>query len=334
MSGHVVTIANPGWRNARAVPVGQLSVSWLVNRPGRLSCRLPRHDAHRLPFANLKGRWIGGDFGMLGLWWGIVEDDPGEVGGGTIELSAPSMGVLLEKRAVPRTYRQVSGPPGALIGRAITDSGQDDPLWIRRLLIDEDGAPVVTEWRGDKLARVVSSLAGNAGGAWLVEPDPADGVLTFTYRHRFLDRRGRVLLCEGREVVAGSVRPTIATVVNDLTGVANDRQWERTQPVRVEDPASILAWGRSQETQRYPGHTRASSLEFVALADLARRARPTAAVAVDVPDRHPILRHVRQGETVRLWSASTNGVYDLEIAGRAWQPNRGVVTITGTAVAA
>jgi len=330
MSGHLATIANPGWRQARTVPVGNLIVSWLVNRPGRGSFRLPRADAHRLPFSNLKGRWIAVDLGMHGLWWGIVEDDPGEVDGGTVELSAASMGVLLEKRIVPRTYRQVSGSPGGLIGRAITDSAQADPLWIRRLLIDEDGAPVVTEWRGDKLSRVVSSLATNAGGAWLVEPD-TDQVLTFTYRRRFLDRRNRVLLVEGREVVAGSVRPTISTIVNDLTGVANDRQWERAGAARVEDAASILEWGRSQDTQRYPGHTRESSLEFVTRADLARRSVPTAAVALDIPARNPVLAHVRQGETVRLWSASTDAVYDLDIYGRAYQPNRGVVTITGTA---
>ena len=332
MSGHLVTIANPGWRQARTVPVGNLAVSWLVSRPGRLSCRLPRADAHRLPFSNLKGRWIGVDLGMIGRWWGIVEDDPGEIEGGTVELSAASMGVLLDKRIVPRTYRQVSGSPGGLIGRAITDSARSDPLWIRRLNIDEDGAPVVTEWRGDKLSRVVSSLANNAGGAWLCEPDN-DDVLTFTYRSHFLDRRNRVLLIEGREIVAGSVRPTISTIVNDLTGVANDRQWERAGQSRQEDASSILEWGRSQDTLRYPGHTRESSLEFVTRADLARRSQPTAAVAADIPARHPILAHVRQGETVRLWSASTNAVYDLDIYGRAYQPNRGVVTITGTATA-
>ena len=325
-----LTIAYPGWRRPRRVEVAGLSVGWRLNGAGRLSCRLPATDAHRLPFADLKGKWLrfdGGD--VLGVWEGEIEDDPGEVLGGTVELSAASMAAQLGHRTVPRTYRQVSGSAGALAARAVIDAANDTPLWIRRMVVDETGPAQTAEWRGDPVDRVVTGLARNAGAWWTVEPDPDDGVQTFTFRTRFLDRRGTVLLVEGVNVVGGSVRPTISTIVNDLTGVAADRTWDRAHLARMEDGSSIRAYGRRQETRRYPGHTREASLEPAVLADLAQSVDPTAAVSLQLHAAHPIVGRVRQGETARLWSASTDSAYDLDVTGRAYVPDQGTVTVVG-----
>jgi len=326
----IITISDEHWEDARDIAVGDLSVGWRVNGNGRGSFRLPARTAHLLGWSDIKGRWVWAPLGPLGCWGGIVEDDPGDIGNGIVELSCVSMGALLDHATTPRTYRQYTSTAGALIGRAIRDCALDGPLWFDTVTVDEDGPAVTLEHRGDQLGRVVQSLASGAGGQWNVTVD-ADAAIAFAYASEYEDVRGDLILREGYNVVAGSVRPSIAQVVNDLLGVANDRDWQRSGAARVEDADSILTHGRRQGSKRYPGHTRKSSLETVARADLARLALPTNAVSIDVPVRDKSLYELREGQLVTLVSAATNQTLDFEVAARAYDAGRGVVTLVGTA---
>ena len=329
-SASVITIADENWHNPRDVAVGDLSVGWRVNGVGRGSFRLPASMAHRLGWSDLKGRWVLALLGPLGAWGGIVEDDPGDIGNGTVELSCADFGAMLDHAITPRTYRQYTSTPGALIGRSIRDCALDGPLWFDSVSVDESGLAVTIEHRGEPLGRVVQSLANGAGGLWRVATG-GDASIGFAYSAESEDRRTSLILWEGYNVVSGSVRPSIARVVNDLLAVANDRDWQRSGVARVEHPRSILAYGRRQDSQRYPGHTRKSSLETVARADVERLALPSHAVSVDIPITDKSLYELREGQLVRLVSATVNRRLDFEIAARAYSASRGTVTLVGTA---
>lgn len=323
-------MANPGWHGQRHVQVGNLSAGFRVNGAGRLSCHLPARTAHLLGFRALLGRWV---------WWqgktrafaGYVEDVPSEIGSGVIELSCTDMSGLLDQMQTPRTYRQTSSAPGALIGRAIKDSGADTGTWFSRYLIDEHGAPLTVEWRGEQTSTVVRSLANGAGGQWYVEVE-SDKTLTFVYKIGPIDRRGSILLVEGHNVLSGSIRPSIARLVNDLLGIANDRDWQRAAGARVIDGRSVRLYGRRRATRRYIGHTRSGSLETAARADLAALSSPSGPVSLEISDRNRIVSDLAIGQLVTLWSTTQNRIYDVTISGIAEEPTRGIVTVVGTAV--
>lgn len=328
--GGVITIADPDWQNPRDVAVGDLAVGWRVNGVGRGSVRLPAWQAHRLGWTDVKGCWLLALLGPLGSWGGIIEDDPGDIGSGIVELSAADFGVTLDHAITARTYRQITSSPGGLIGRNLRDAALDGPLWFTDVSIDESGAAITVEERGEQVGRVISSIASGAGGAWNVTTDGFDAI-TFTYRSEYDDKRSSLILWEGYNVVAGSIRPSVSRIVNDLLGIANDRDWQRAAAARVEGGRSIIAYGRRQGSQRYPGHTRASSIETVARADLERLALPSHAISVEVPITDPSLREIREGQLVTLVSATTNKRLDFEIAARAYTALNRTVTLVGSA---
>lgn len=323
-----ILLADPSWRNLRDVRVGALMTGWRANGVARLSARLRARDAHLLGFPALLGRWVWVNT-PAGPWGGYVEDTPVQIDNETIELSCADMGGVLDTAITPRTYRQSSGTAGALIARAINQSGSDEPLPFDAIACDEDGSSVTIEWRGDRLGRVVQSLAANAGGLWSVTVD-ASRAVTFTYLAGSVDKRGSILLWEGRDALAGTIRPSISQLVNDLLGIANDRDWQRASGARVIDGDSILTYGRRRDVRRYLGHTRRSSLEGVARADLAVLSQPSGPVSLELRDRDPIVAEIREGHLIALRSGSLDRAYDLTVTGRAWDANRGVCTIVGT----
>lgn len=323
-----IVMSDPGWANERDVPVGDLSLAWRANGAARLSCRLPSRSVHRLGFPAIKGRWVWST-GPCGSWGGYVEDDPIEIDTGLMEFACVDMTASLDRAITPRTYRQYTSSPGALIGRALRDSGQDEPLRIIRSSIDETGSPVTVEWRGENTGRVVQSLASTAGGLLMVTTDEQRDV-TLTYRTVPRDMRDSILLVEGREVVSGSIRPSISRQVNDILGVANDRDWQRATAARVIDAKSVRKYGRSRATRTYRGHTRASSIEPVARLELDSLARPSGPVSLVIPDRHPVLAELRVSYLVSLWGSSNNQMFDMVITGIAHETARRTVTVTGT----
>lgn len=332
MNLSTVVMGNPGWHGERHVQVGNLSASTRVNGAGRLSCYMSVRDAHACGFDALLGRWIWWQ-GSAFTWAGFVEDLSPQIDSGTIEISCTEMGGLLDLMTTPRTYRQISSSPGALIGRTIRDSGADTGSWFRTLVIDEDGAPITIEWRGEQTGTVVQSLANRAGGAWYVTIDE-DKSLTFTYQAKPLDMRGSVLVVEGLNMFAGTPRAGISNLVNDLLAISNDRNWQRASGARVVNEKSIRLYDRRKGTKRYEGHTHPSSLETAARFDLATLSVPSGPVSLDTTACNPIVSSLRIGTLVRHWSVSQSKVYDLTILGLAHDTSRSVVTVVGTIVEA
>lgn len=327
-----IVMSNPGWHGERHISVGNLSAAWRVNGPGRLSCHLSGRDAHLLGFPALLGRWVWWH-GPTGPWAGYVEDLSTDVASGVIELSCTDMSSLLDLMMTPRTYRLTSSSAGALIGRTIRDSGVDTGSWFTRLIIDEDGPPVTVEARGEQTGNVVRTLANGAGGQWFVEIEE-DKALTFTYQANPLDMRGSILLVEGHNVLDGSVRPSIANLINDLLGVANDRDWQRAGAARVTNLKSVRLYDRRRAAKRYPGHTHKASLESRARADLAALSVPSGPVSLEISAQSRIVTDLRIGQLVRFWSKSQNRIYDLTILGLSHDTNRATISVVGTVVEA
>lgn len=325
-----IVMADPFWRNRRHVQVGELGIGSRVNGTARLSCRMRAPDAHLLGFDDLLGRWLWVAT-PVGYFAYMVEDTPSRIVDQTIELSCVDMGAFLDFAITPRTYRQSSGTAGALIARAIDDSGSDEHLPYDTITCDEDGPPVTIEWRGDITGRVVQSLATNAGGMWTTTTD-ANRKLTFTYLAKPINKRGSIILVEGHNVIDGSVKPSLSGRVNDLLGIGNDRDWQRASGSRVIDGDAVIRYGRRRGVKRYVGHTRRSSLEAVARADLDELARPAGPVSLEMSDHNPTAWDIREGYVCRLWSATQNRRYELTVTGRAWDATRGIVTIVGSVI--
>lgn len=328
-SQSTIVLANPGWHGEREVEAGNISLGWRANGSARASFQLSARDAHLIGFTALLGRWVWCD-SPVGAWAGFVQDTPTEVGGGVIELACVDLSALMDHTITPRTYRQISSAPGALMERAIRDSGVDTGSWFSTITVDEEGSPVTVEWRGESTMRVVASLASNNGGMWGVTIDESRA-LAFTYVSTATDKRGSILLVEGHNVLDGSIRPSIALLVNDILGIANDRDWQRAAGARVYDEDSIRLYDRRRAVRRYEGHTRRSSLEAVARAELAGSALPAGPVSLELSERNPICKELRHSQLVTLWSATQNRIYDLTIVGIAHEPSRGTVTVVGTA---
>lgn len=328
----LIVMGNPAFRDEREVSVSGLATGWRSNGTARLSARMKAQDAHLIGFTALLGRWVYVNT-PLGPWGGFIEDLPTHIDDQTIEFAAVDMSGLLDLSLTARTFRQTSGSPGALISRAITTSNSDEPIMLSSIACDEDGAPVTIEWRGDPTGRVVQSLANGAGGYWRVEVT-ASKDRNFIYQAKPVDKRGSILLVEGYDVISGTITGSISGLVNDLLGIANDRDWQRASGSRIVDPISRDLYGRRRAIKRYPGHTRRSSLETAVRADLKTLALPAGPVSLEIADTHPILWEIREGQTVRLWSSSQNRRYELTVTGRAWDSLRGIGTIVGTTVEA
>lgn len=329
MNASTVILAYPYFTDERIVTVGNLSTSIRVNGSGRISFHVSADDAYGWGFDELKGIWVLADtaFGLVGGW---IEDDPADIGSGILECSCTDMYGNLEIAITPRTYRSIAAAPGALISRVIRDSFLDEPSWFTEMVVDEHGQPVIVEYRGDTTDRVVQGIANRAGGNFWIETT-SDRDIIPSYLTEPTDLRDQVLIGEGREVIAGSIRPSLSQVVNDLTAVANDRDWQRAAAARVIDETSIARYNqRRRATKLYAGHTRASSIEPVAQDDMATLAWASGPVSLSIWDEHPICGELQIASLVTLWGATNNKTFDLTITGLAHDTTQHLVIVAGS----
>lgn len=327
-----IMLSDPSFFGEREVQVGNLSLGWKANGAARASCHLPARDAHLLGFRNLLNRWMWTN-DRVGPWAGYLQDLSSESSDGTIELSFVDMADQLAQMTTPRTYQMLSSSAGGVISRAIRDGGLETGAWLSNFVIDEAGPAIKVEWRGDSVLSVLSSTANRASGMWGVSVDPGRN-FTFTYLSQPIDRRDKILLIEGREVVSGSIRPSISQLVNDIVGIANDRNWQAAASARAWDEDSKVKYGARRQTRRYEGLTKRSSLDTAVRADLEISAVPSGPVSLQIVSSHPIVRELRHSQLVRLWSWTQNRRYDLTITGLAHETGRGVVTVVGRVVEA
>lgn len=326
-----VTIAEPGWRNPVWLPVAGPSASWALSTIGLFSCHAAARRVHALGMGDLKGAWLRWDHPTMGVWGGVIKRTPTETAAGTMELSADSFHVNLKGVRTPITLQTATGAPGSLALRLVRDSPTDRRLWYDDVQADSGGRALRLDLRGDDLYDTISSLAEQNGHEWDVTVD-SDGAISWQFRrHCGEDKTGSVLLAEGLNVVGGSIAPTIDELVNDILAVAEGDDWVTAPKTRVQDPDSVLAYGRAAVTRQYAGSPGLASLVSRARADFDLDAEPAVAVAVTVPENDPILRDVRQGDTVRLWSARQNARYRFRVVSRSVDAGEGVAKLGGDA---
>ena len=163
----------------------------------------------------------------------------------------------------------------------------------------------------------------------------SDWTVGFEFRRQVgRDQRGKVLLVEGRHIIDGRITPSRAGVVNDRLAVSADSDWQDAPAAYATDPDSIVAYGRRQDTVRYAGYSTGPALYSRAKADLARIAEPITPASIRVADTEPQLLDVRQGDTIRVWSASANRLYDFRVVTRGVDAEQGVCTLAGDATEA
>ena len=324
-----LTIGARRWGNAQSVTVASVSASWGVSTIGRLSAVLTARQAGRLGFASLLGLWVLWEHETLGPWGGVVEDVTFDLDRGTVEMGAASFATLLRKRRTSRSFRTQSAPAGSLWLRAMTDVQTDQDLDIDSAAADEDGTLFTVEWRGDDLFQLTDSLATASQHEYDVAVD-ADRRIAAEFRAQVgADRRGSVLLIEGRDVLGGQIAPTSYDLVNDLLAVSADGDWAAVEHAVVLDGDSLEAYGRHQGVAAYDYTTRRATLVPRAEEDLVTLSVPAIPASLRVAASNRQLTAFTHGDTVRLWSASANAMYDFRVLSRAVDADEGVVTLAG-----
>lgn len=330
----LLTVSEPGWRDKRDVQVVSVAASWEVSTLGLLSAKLPAKRAHLLGIGEWLGKWVRADLGRQGIWGGIIQRNPTETSDGTMELSCDSFHALFDGIATAATYRQASASAGALWLRAIADAPTNRTRWISSIRADEDGPSIAMEWRGDDLYDLSGYLADTSDHEWDVVLN-ADWTISAVFRKRVgRDRRGRVLLIEGRNGVSGQVAPSRDDLVNVIRAHHEEEQWE-TSPVTIAiDARSRQRYEEITKTRSYAAMTGPESLYIRAKQDLARESVVKMPTTVIVPASDRQLSDVRQGDTVRYWSARQNKRGDLRIISRSIDVSEGTVKLAGDFVEA
>lgn len=327
-----LTIAERRWGDKREVRAGDISANWSVSRPGRLSAILDAKQAWLLDVTDYLGKWVRWDHPTMGTWGGIVQDVVYDFQRGTVELSCDSFHDLFAKRRTPATYRQDSAPAGSIVLRAITDTNAEDAIGIDSAAADGDGPLFQIQWRGQELGSVIQSVASMAGMEYDVTVDDDTWSVDFEFRHRVgRDQTGSVLLVEGYQIVDGQATRSRANLVNDRLAASPESDWAKAKKTVVVNAASVDAYGRRQDTERYAGLTSVPALQSRARTDLLRLGQPAIPLSIRVPDTERQLLDVRNGDTIRLWSASANATYSFRVMNRAVVAAQGIVTLTGDA---
>lgn len=325
-----ITVYKRGWRYSHEVEVSGLVAAWGINTPGRLSCFVPIRG-QRLTGVDWLGRWVTWEHPAMGRFAGYVEDRIKHPDTGTMELSVVGFGQILARRRTMRRYRPVSGPPGAIISRALSDVTLDAGMPFR-LSVSERGPHLKYEFRGDMVMDVFDAMISASGQEWATALDD-DRTLAITWRPKVgRDETARVVFTEGVNIIAAQSETTISQLVNDLLAIADNDQYSRARGARVQAMGSVGRFGRLQDTRRYVGLVNQSTLGPRAEQDLIELARPLATVTVRVAHDESRLQYIREGTEFRLVSWMDNAVYRLRCLDRTISLDEGVVTLTCDAV--
>ena len=324
-----ITLASRGWQDAQSVSVASVSASWGVSEIGRFSAILTVEQVRKLGFTSLLGLWVLWEHPTLGRWGGVVEDRNVDLFRGTIELGGASFATLMRKKRTSRSQRISSAPAGSLWLRAVTDVQTDQDLDIDEANADEGGNLLTWEWRGDDLFQVTDALARAANHEYDVYLND-DLRIVAEFRERVgADKRGYVLLIEGRDVLGGTVAESTYDLINDILAVSGDDDWADADHAIVTNPDSIDLYGRQQATSAYDYATRRASLIPRAQEELVTLSVPSIPVTVRVAASNPQLSLFGVGDTVTLWSATANKHYDYRVLSRAIAADEGEVTLSG-----
>jgi len=334
-----VVIGRAGWATMDRLPVVMGGVSWRTDGAGSLSCRIALRDLFARGYdlrpgsTPIKGMWLWWEHATAGGWGGVITRT--SVSWPWLDITAESFLVLLRARRVPTDYGPQSASPGSLAMRAIRDVERGgDRLQITGAVADESDVAVWYDWRGGDLAEDVLPELTGYGYQMRVRTDTIDERL-FEFRRRLgLDRRGDVLLAEGGAIISPSQEGDLWTLANAIVGVSGESDWSDSTAYRLDDDASIRAYGRAYErTIAYPGLVTRSTIIPRVQRDLAARSSPAEVVTLDTVDAGYIWERIREGDTVTAILPSANAIVGVRIDQRTLDVSRGVQTFAGTVIA-
>lgn len=324
-----LTIARPGWVDKRELRVASVAANWRVNGVASLVARLPARDAWLLGVENYLDRWVRLDHPTMGTWGGICKQTR-VVTGETLELSCRSFVRLLGKKRTVRVDRPRSGTPGELAWRALQTAPGERPLFDK-YEIDGGGEILSVTWQADDRGQVIDRLASASGFQYDVRLDD-DWSRVFCFGRRIgSDKTGDVLFAEGYQIGRVDITTDTDDLENNILAVSADDDWETTPWAIEQNGASVQQYGVAEGTRRYYGLRNATALRSRARAELALTALPSTKITIRVRDTEPLLREIRHGDTIRVWSATANAQYVVRIEQRSVNVDRGEVTLSGIA---
>lgn len=330
-------IARPGWSDARMTPISPPSCSWRTDGPGSFDCEIETRTLSTYGLSvtaidrALKGRWLWWEHPTAGPWGGVITRT--EVGPWYTRIAAEQFAVLLRKRRTATAEAAVGIAPGSLaLYYLISAERNGDSFLLSGWEAEESGQAVDLEPRGGDLCDDILPQLADYGYQWRVRADTMNERL-FQFRTRLgEDKRGRVLLSEGRHIPVDGVRVTgdLWTVANSITGVSGDRAWEETTGYQQDDESSMRALGRRyEETIAYSGMVTRSTIAPLVKRDLARKKYPQEIAEVTVVDEDMCFADFREGDTISLMSAHANYHGPMEVDIRSLDARTNTMTIAG-----
>lgn len=315
--GMVVIVADHGWRNPVYLPVSAPSASWQVSTVSRFSAQLSARLAMSIASGDLKGKLLRYDDPLMGPWGGEIKRNPTQTRAGTMELSADSLHGRMRGILTPISSKTMSGSPGQLAMRLITRSPSRKRLGFDSMVASSGGPVSRLDLRADDLYDVIEKLAADNDHEFNCTLND-DGTVDWVFQHRVgSDLTGSVILADNWNVTDIQLSPTIDEITNEIIAVSDEAAWPSAQKRRVIDSDSQAAYEPQAETRQYPGSSGPASLVARAKQDLMVDAVPAIPATVLVPGNHPVLRLIREGDTVRLWSGNQIDRYFFRIISRS-----------------
>lgn len=304
---NTVTIYGPGWTDPHRLQVSGTVHTTAVNQPATLSFLATLDDIYRIGLTDIIGQWIFWTDVTNLPFGGIVDDDPVDIDAGTMAFTCTGVGhALLMDRVTGVLMQPDTGPAGALARRAMTSAQIADPLPFRSVLCDESGPACDVEWRGDPIYDVILDAVNQAGQEFDCPVD-SERNIDFILRERIgADKTDSILISEGYSVAGGHIDHSRLTVVNDLTGIAANEDFEKSAYARIENRASIDRFGRRQSVRRYENAVSPLTIKAKVRADIRRDSQAYHYPTITMSARHPHAMNIRHGDTIRLWSRARN----------------------------
>lgn len=313
-----VLISDPAGFTTQRVPVNGVSRSWAVGSSGSLSAEALSRDLVTYGLNDeLRGHWIVVDDDDAGPWGGVINNCQPN-GDGTTEIAASDWTALFELRRMPRRSRPLFGPAGTLALVAIAETVRQFGTPVIDRFADDIDLPVSFDFDGSDLRSALDSMADETGQEWWIEHDTQ----AFHWGIQGSDLTGTVQLIEGRHIADWRAPTSSDPVVNDLEAFPTNDRYQMRQTIRVENPASIAAIGRRQDSRGIPGGSHGIHIRNRAIGLVNELAQQGAAIEMDVLNVDRAFAQFREGDVICVLLPSVSEQLTARIMARSLDDNR------------
>jgi hypothetical protein len=330
-----IIIARPGWFDQRMVEIAPPSCSWRTDGPGSFDTNIETRvlttaGYDKTALVNpLKGKWLWWDHPTAGPWGGVItRTEPGQW---TTRIVAEQFNVLLRHRRTATAERATGIAPGSLALYYLTGAERNgDSFLLTGMTAEEGGEAIDIEPRGGDLCDDIMPMLADYGYQWRVKASTMDERL-FEFRSRLgTDKRGTVLLSEGRHITSARATGDLWTVANSIVGVSGEDDWRDANGYQLDDDGSIRRLGRRYEaTVAYTGVATRSTIAPLVKRDLALRRYPQEIAEIQVVDEELCWSDVEEGDTISILSQHLNYHGPMEVDIRSLDSRSNVMTLAG-----